>query len=213
MSNYNNVPDLSSRVHWRRIKSILRFLSRVESVEMSKYDFNNIRCYECTGIELQGKNVKFITNGNNACFVDDNKYQMFEVSQKNNHHKSFGGYLFLAYNVSFDYWVMGELHIGLNVDKSKNVASTYENIIFKPYGAYVIGDEIEVKSIKKTIIGKSLTYGGKNSKNVLFDSVGNRRKAYKTNEKQIVSKLRGKSNDRDAINKKDKVKIYKNKRY
>ena len=56
---------IHKRVHWRRIKNLINGLSYIEEVDKSRYNFSNICCYECMGIELQGKNVRFITNTRN----------------------------------------------------------------------------------------------------------------------------------------------------
>lgn len=65
MSNNNN---LHNKVHWRRIRNIYSALSNLESVNMNNYNFNSICCYQCTGVELHGKNVKFQTNGRKIMF-------------------------------------------------------------------------------------------------------------------------------------------------
>ena len=64
MQRNNN--KIHNKVHWRRIKNIFNSLVEVENVNQNQYNFSNICCYACMGIELQGINVKYKTTGRNG---------------------------------------------------------------------------------------------------------------------------------------------------
>lgn len=201
---------IHNRVHWRRIKNLLNGLSSVENVDVNRYNFSNICCYKCTGIELQGKNVKYKTRGNNSCWVDDNSYEVFEVPHVTNKYRGYGSFIFLAHNTSFDYWVFGEMTYQLDYSKTQGSTSTHDNVYYIPYGIYTIGDENAPTTIKKTVFGKNATYGGKGSKLVMFDSCGNRMKAHRGMESRTVDQVNKTRNRyKKSVNKNTDVKIYK----
>lgn len=201
---------LSKRVHWRRIKNIYKLLGSIENIDLSKYNFSKITCYSCYGDTFQGKNVKYYTNKGFAAFVDDNKYDIFEASANSNFKPAYGKSLLLAYNSSFDYWVLTDLSVYIDKASVEKTDCIYETARIKPYGMYTLSSEDDPKSIRKTATGENVGNGGINNRGILFDRLSIRKNAYKTTDKKIVSKYTKVSTER-AINKKINIKRYKKK--
>lgn len=98
----------------------------------------------------------------------------------------------------------------LNKSMTYGTTSTYENAYYIPYGAYTFGNEVEIVSIRKTVAGWYLTYGGNVLRQRLFDCCSNRKRAHKATESRTVNQVNRTNNRETAINKNKSVKIYKN---
>ena len=147
-----------------------------------------------------------------ACWVDDNHYEVFEVPSKFNTYPGYGKFLFLSHNKDFNYWTFGEMKFKLNYNKTKNSTSTHDTAYYIPYGAYTFGDENNPNSLRKTVLGKNLTYGGKSTKVVMFDSCNNRKSAHNAIESRTVDQVNKTNNQfKKSINKNTNVRIYKRK--
>lgn len=145
-----------------------------------------------------------------SCWVDDNKYEIFEVPSRDNRYPGYGDFIFLAHNTSFNYWVFGEMSFTLNYSKTQGTTSTYERALYKPYGIYTTGNEDSPSTIKKTVLGKNVTYGGKNPKNILFDSCGCRKKSHSAMEGRTIDQVNKTRNQyKKSVNEKSNIKIYK----
>lgn len=211
-SNSNNdKKTLAQRTHWKKFRELLESLSRIENVHLSDYNSKDICCYTCLGDELLGVNVKFQTNGGMSCWVDDNTYDVYEIPAYSNTSKMCGEFLYLAHNVSFDYWLFGEMTYRINRGKTAANKTLYETAYYIPYGAYTLYDENNITTIKKTVTGKHLTYGGYVGRNnYSFDHLGRRKAAYNTSHKKEVNSITGRA-PKVNVNKKKAVKIYKKK--
>lgn len=78
----SNILPLHKTVHWRRLKEIIQLLAKLEQIDLKKFDLDHITCYRSLGIDLCGKNVQFKTKGNNAIWVSNNHYDVFEIPSK-----------------------------------------------------------------------------------------------------------------------------------
>lgn len=157
-------------INWAFVKKLATAFSEIESVNLNKYNKNRICSYECYGNELQGKNIKFITEKGKAPFIDDNSYTVYEFPLKSNTGNPVGKYFGMYYNESFDYWLIGFLTAEEDVyDK---------NYIFKPLGMYRVKETYNKFNIEKFVRGYACTYGGKNSSLHTFDQFNSRYFAY-----------------------------------
>lgn len=124
------------------------------------------------GKELQGRNVKYFTNRKFACYVDDNKYDIFEVPKTSNIRPAYGDFLVLAYDSSFDYWVLSDMNVKLNEKATKELESSiYETVKIDPYGYYSFGNEVNPTSVRKIAKGGTAENGGPQNMNILFGSM------------------------------------------
>ena len=213
VSSNSNKKSLAQRTHWRRLKELLSFLSKIEKVQLSDYNSNNICCYSCLGDELTGVNVKFQTVGGMSCWVSDNSYDVYEVPSYTNTTKMCGDFLFLAHNTSFDYWLFGEMTYRISTAKTASNKVLYETAYYVPYGTYTVFDEYELLTVKKTVVGKHVTYGGHyGDKKFSFDHLDRRRRAYGSSAKKETQKILGRY-EKKSSNSKNPVKIFnKNKK-
>lgn len=127
------------------------------------------------------------------------------------HQDLYGEFLYLTHNTSFDYWIFGEMSYKIDYGKTNYNKTLYETVSFRPFGAYSVYDENDIISIKKTVSGRYLTYGGKlGDKNMSFDPIGTRKKAYSTSSKRETQKIIKKDHNSNTNNQ-NSVKIYKEK--
>lgn len=212
MTTGNNIP-LHKRVHWRRIKQILKEISEYEKINLADYDLEHITCYETVGNNLKGKTVSSSATYKESIWVSNNHYEIFEVPSKSNHEKfNFcGNFIFLAYNTSKKYWLFGTLTDHIDYIKTKETLEVVENVKYNPFGQYSIvsGDDV---MITKTVQGKQVNYGHTFNSNRQFDSFGNRKYNFsKLSNADVLGKILGNFNKQDSAISKGKVKIYKKK--
>lgn len=137
-NNYNETP-LHKTVHWRRLKEIISEICAYEKIDTSNYNMNKITCYRTFGDEMKGPNVKYNIRGGTSCWVSDNKYEIFEIPKLSNKGYAFtGNFIFIAHNVSFDYWLFGTMSVKLDMQDLKVNHRVNESVYFNLYGKYLI---------------------------------------------------------------------------
>lgn len=189
-------PELVKTVHWRRIKNTAYTIMDMAGIDESAYNFDNICCYTCTGIDLQGYNVTYSNGKNKSCWVDDNAYTVFEIPAKSNIGEPFEGWFFvLAQNTSFDYWVASAMRYDLRVSASKRLNKVVDDVMFRPIGQFTVAPKYEGATSSMNVIAKTngtnCVFDTTSPKMRDFDHQGGRKRAYKTSENAILAKLKG----------------------
>ena len=186
----NKTLELKQCVHWRRMREAISLLEKKEKVNLKDYDLFNITCFNISGLELQGKNTFFNNKSNLSCFVFDNFYEFFEIPKRSNLYKASGEFLFLAHNISFDYWIFGKMSHSLDFKKTKIQNNFSEKVRYTVFGHYnLLLNEKTTISVNKIVFGKNVIYGGKNSNKNNFDFLGNRKGAYGTTNSKLLNEV------------------------
>ena len=194
-------------VHFRKLRSILSKLCKYENKNLNYYDTRNIKCYQTIGDNMKAPTVKTKTVDGSAIFVSDNRYYIAEIPNTRNKKDSpNGNFLFLAYNVSFDYWLFGEINVG----KANNDSKFYtESVVIKPFGCYKIALTETIDSFIKTAEGRNISYGAHTYTHKIFDIFEDRKRAYK---KQLATSTAKKNNQTykgDKVFSSKKVPVYR----
>jgi hypothetical protein len=190
-------PSLTRTVHWRRVKNTAYTILDMAGIDQSAYNFDNICCYTCTGVDLQGNNVTYTAGKNKSCWVSDNAYTVFEVPAKSNTSPNpYEGWFFvLAQNTSFDYWIAGAMKYDLNVSQSKRYNKVVDNVTFKPLGQFTVSPEYtgatSAMRVTCKVSGKDCVFDTTLPEMRDFDHQGGRKRAYKTTENEILARLSG----------------------
>lgn len=166
------------------------------------------------GYELNGKNVKFNTEGNNSCWVGSNHYDIFEVpaNYNSNKYKLIGDFLCLAYNTDFDYWIMADMTYKINFQNTNAYGKVDDYVSYAPYGSYDIltASSNKASAISKKENGFYVTYGGKGDpKSEYFDNLGSRKKAYGYSGSELLGASYGISYNKYDVTDYKPVEIYK----
>lgn len=209
---------LHERTHWRHLRIAIRDIADYEKINISDYNLNNIRCYDVMGDELNARYVKFETNNGKSCFIDSNKYEVYEIANNSNSERFrfCGEFLFFIRNASFDYWLFGIMTCRIDYNESKRAGTLIERVSFRPYGKYEVsfGNDREHTYINKSTRGGDMGIG-KSMLGVLrsFDGFSSRKIAYQGITNQIVmSRILGNGKDSsiNAIDDKPVKKYRKN---
>ena len=200
---------LHKTVHWRKMRDLLRILCEYENIDYSLYDFESINCRRTCGDLLEGSNVTCdIHDKSRSYFVDNNKYDIFEVPKRGKKGQYYGSYLVLIHNTSFDFWLFGKMVSSLNRNDSIRKRAVKDTYFYDMFGhnSVVFGDDV---SFTKTKRGNAIDYGlSSNSYNTYLD----RKRSYHTNDSEILNKLGLRNNPNNLVDNKS-VKIYKKKRH
>lgn len=116
-----------------------------------------------------------------------------------------GDFLVLAYNESFDYWMLLKM-------KHRITNKNLESVNYEPLGKYTIASSPNRLAIEKEEKGYTLTYGGNTKRNSKFDPFNTRKKAYKFSMSRLLAQKNRFNNKKGTISGKDIVKIYNKKR-
>lgn len=204
---------LYKRAHFRRIKEILIELADYEGYSINNYNIDKITAYETMGVDLRGKNVRYNIEGNDSCFVGDNKYDVYEVPSKRNKIGSpYGEFLYLIFNRSFDYYLFGKLEVKLDAAKSRASKQLTESVFYKNHGKFDIIFQNGENHITKIEYGSSFNPGRNSSEEPAnFDSYNSRKKGYRTSRHKLLAELGVGNINGDKLKSKGAVKIYNNK--
>jgi hypothetical protein len=211
MSKVTGLP-LHKRTHFRRIREIFTEIGEYERINLDDYDLFNMRVYESVGDDLKGKNVSYDTEGNQSIWVFGNNYELFEVPAKRNKKGwLYGDFLFLARNVSYDYYLFGKMKISLDKDKSVVAKNIVEDVYYEPYGKYTIVFGTGGNNhIKKEEYGYSFTPGVTSSDHdFTFDSFNSRKLSYSYSKYKILTEIGVKDIEENKITSQKPVEIYK----
>ena len=210
----NNSTPLHERAHFRRIREIITEIADYEGIPLNQYDLFNIRAYETMGANLIGSNVSYNTETNRAIFVEDNKYDVFEIPKKSNEKFSYyGDFLFFIHNTSFDYYMLGTMKVTLN--KSETLANRFpsEKAQYRNFGKYIITFEPSRNNVSKVQHGHKFDPGFEvGSISHLYDSYNTRKHVYKTSNHKVLRELGLDITSTKKITDSNKVAVYKNKR-
>lgn len=209
MAGKNNMIPLHKTVHWRNLRNIIEegfchvFGNKDGKTIINSCDLKNITCYRCRGIDLHGKNVKFVGYPGRHCFVDDNSYEIFEIKTRLSSKDYDESYYVFAHNVSFDYWIICRMEIKNQVQNGKYFRNVkycpfYDGAITFNSGHYVFAEEASEYNCKR---GKMIT-------DRYFDQDGARASAYGTTYTKYLKDHYG---HQKTIVDKSSVKIYKKK--
>lgn len=210
MSENNSIP-LHQRIHFRKLREEFVCIANYETINPQDYNLKKIKAYTCYGQDLKGNNVSYNTRNGRSPWVNDNYYEMFEAPALSNLDSGpYGDFLFLAHNVSFDFYIFGTMRVGLDVQASKSQGRPIEVVSFRVTGKYTFiyinGDA----NITKNEMGRDFDPGNPSSSvGNPFDSYNTRKLIYKTNNHKIMKSLGVNVNEYNTVDK-DPVKIYKN---
>lgn len=213
MSENNSAP-LHQRTHFRRIREIMICIAKYENINPRDYDLSKIRAYECFGQELQGKNVSYNTHNGRSPWVSDNKYEIFEAPLlSNSGNGPYGGFLFLARNTSFDYYVFGTMRVNLQEEDTILNERLIESVSFYTTGKYQISYYNNDDHISKYEKGSKFDPGRPSSEvSFPFDSYNSRKKyGYRTDVEKILKSLGFRTNKKRLVDT-DRVQIYRKKK-
>lgn len=208
MAGNKNIVPLHKTVNWKNLKDVIKetvaFINRKiynkEQIDLNDFDLNNIACYRCEGIDLQGKNVVLSGFKGRSCFVDDNSYEVFEIPFiKNNDNKE--TFLMFAKNTSFEgQWIVCLMFIFNTVKNNKY----YRRVQFIPIfdGSISYDSTSKHYSFNNEKRNWSL-HKGTMDKSIYFDNRGIRASQYgknyayylnnNSNRKDVSSKIYKKS--------------------
>lgn len=143
-----------------------------------------------------------------SSWVADNYYDFYEIPLKGNEFKIVGDFIFLAHNIHFDYWIFGEMKYSIDESETKRTMSLVDNASFIPFGTYDVIVNKNEHSIQKKRLGRNTDYGFLKP-NGLFDTLGIRKKAYKTSASKLIGSLTGINQNIGSLKGEEEVKIYK----
>lgn len=204
--------ELHKTTHWRRLREIIKSLARFEGVEdaLQNYNTNKIICYSAHGEQLQGENSEFFTKGGRSCWVSDNSYDVYEIPKIGKEYKVEGEYYILVHNTDFDYWIFGKMTYSINRNETKRQGRLVDRVKFLPYGRYQVISTGRDFNITRTTKGKDCEFGFHHPKGS-FDTIGARKRAYRTSGAKLVGSIIGRNQDMKTVKGGDAVKIYKKK--
>lgn len=200
---------LHKTVHWRKMRNLLRILCEYENINYSLYDFESINCRRTYGDLLKGSNITCdIHDKNRSYFVNDNTYDVFEIPKRGKKGQFYGSFLVLIHNTSYDYWLFGKMVCSLNRNESIRLKTVKDRYFYDILGHYSVcfGEDV---SFTKTKRGNRIDFGVASS---VFNNGFDRKKAYHTNDSEILNKIGFKNNPNNLVDNKS-VKIYKKKRH
>jgi len=201
---------LYERAHFRRIKEVMIELGEYERFNMDDYNLSKIKVYETQGVNMIGSNVRYNSESGRACWVTDNKYEIYEAPHHSNREGSpYGKFIYLAYNKSFDYYIFGSVMVNLDAQSSKRQKRLFEKVNYRNYGRYTIIFQQRENHITKIESGKKFDPGfTPDETSYDFDSYSSRKKSYRTDSHKILKDLGVEDLNSNKISGKKPVKIY-----
>jgi len=190
MGKNNDIP-LEQRAHWRRVREVITEIAKYEDINIQNYDLFNIRAYDYVGNGMAGTNVSYNTDNGRSIFVEDNKYDIYEVPKITNDDNSpFGEFIFFIHDTSFDYYLFGIMTVSLNKSSSLANKIVTEKVHYKNYGKYMITYEEHNNNINKVEFGVDYEPGFLSSNiNYTYDQYNSRKHAYNTSNHKILRDL------------------------
>jgi len=214
MGKTNDIP-LYKRAHFRRAREVITEIAKNENINIHNYDLFNIRVYDAFGQSVAGKNVSYNTDNGRAIFVEDNKYDIFEVPKNTNVKDSpYGEFIFFIHNTSYDYYMLGILRVTLDEYATKSKKIVTEAVKYNNCGQYLISYEKHDNHITKAINGIDFDPGYLPSAvGYNFDSFNARKHSYDTSHHKILRNLGLRIESTKNLTDNKKVEIYnKNKK-
>lgn len=191
-ASHNNIP-LHKTLHFRHLREIVESLCDHEKLDKTKYNMRAMRAYKCFGKDLKGKNVSYKTNQGTtttSCWVSDNKYDVIEIPTINSQNKFTGTYLILAKNQDFGYWIFGKMDVAIDIENTTKTNNIVENVLFEILGQYtLVLDDNKLSCVSKITDGSACNFGSDLCKNVKFDQIGVRKKAYAVLEEDELNRI------------------------
>lgn len=211
MGKNNDIP-LHQRAHFRRVREVITEIANYENMNIQNYDLFNMRVYDTMGVAIAGTNVSYNTDNGCSIFVEDNKYDIFEVPSKRNKKGSpYGEFIFFIHNTSFDYYMCGKMRVKLDEYSTKSRKTIVESAHYDNYGKYMITYEPNENNITKVEFGTEFGPGYNiNQINYVFDSFNSRKHAFNTSQHKILRGLGLNILDPKKITDNRKVKKYGN---
>jgi hypothetical protein len=205
--------SLHNKTHFKRTREVIAEMSKNEGIDISEYDTSRIKVYETIGQTLRGKNVRYNIDGGYSCWVGDNKYHIFEVPSFSNETGSpYGEFVYLAYNVSYDYYLFGQMQVMLDESRTISTKHVSEKAYFINYGKYSITFQNRDNHIRRVEKGKSFDPGTRSDETSYeFDSYNSRKQAYGLDRYKILKSLGITNLNSGKLSGEDNVKIYKKK--
>jgi hypothetical protein len=198
---------LHKTVHWRRLRDLIQMLCDYEHINCNDYDLQHIVCRKTIGSMLHGHNVSYdMCDNGRSYFVTDNNYEVFEIGKKTNKKNSiYGSFLVLIHNTDFNYWLFGNMKVGLNANKSRATQILSEKYFYDILGQYNVTLS-EKPTFRKTRRGDNISFG--NAENDLYCGGLGRKQSYNTSDSEILNNL-GVKNKTNNLSGGSTVKIYK----